>query len=212
MFCSRRLCIGARRLRPRWRDSKTAGADAIVVVLLTYSPSQLALPALQRSRLPLVIWNTQELVAVDQSFTQAQMVDNHGVHGTQDLASVLVRSGVRFQYVTSLVSDPQGLAELGDFFAAAAAVRQLRSARVGMLGYPFPGMGDFAVDTTHLTATLGCSWTNLTVEDYIRRAAAVGAAEVARLVAEYRERYEVAADVTDADLLATARAELAVRG
>ncbi len=102
------------------------------------------------------------------------MIDNHGVHGTQDLASVLTRAGIRFHYVTSPANDPLGLEELGDFLAAAAAVRQLRSARIGMLGYPFPGMGDFAVDTTHLTATLGCSWTNLTVEDYIQRAADCG--------------------------------------
>jgi L-arabinose isomerase len=191
---------------------ETDGADAILVVLLTYSPSQLTLPALQRTRLPIVIWNTQELLAVDQSFTVADMIDNHGVHGTQDLASVLTRAGIRFHYVTSPANDPLGLEELGDFLAAAAAVRRLRSARIGMLGYPFPGMGDFAVDTTHLAATLGCSWTNLTVEDYIRRADAARSADVTRLVAEYRQSYEVAADVAGADLDATARAELAVRG
>jgi L-arabinose isomerase len=188
------------------------GADALLVVLLTYSPSQLALPALRLTRLPIVIWNTQELMAVDQSFTVAAMIDNHGVHGTQDLANVLTRAGVRFHYVTSPVNDPQGLEELGDFFAAAAAVRRLRSARVGMLGYPFPGMGDFAVDTTHLTVTLGCSWVNLTVEDYIKRSAAASAAEVTQFLADYRQSYEVAADVTHADLEATARAELALRG
>jgi L-arabinose isomerase len=96
------------------------------------------------------------------------MIDNHGVHGTQDLASVLTRSGIRFHYVTSPADDSRGLEELGDYFAAAAAVRRLHSARIGMLGYPFPGMGDFAVDTTHLTATLGCSWMHLTVEDIQR--------------------------------------------
>jgi L-arabinose isomerase len=188
------------------------GMDAILVVLLTYSPSQLALPALQRTRLPVVIWNTQELLAVDESFTIGAMIDNHGVHGTQDLANVLTRTGVRFHYVTSPTDDPQGLGELGDFFAAAAAVRRLRSAKIGVLGYPFPGMGDFAVDTTQLAATLGCSWVNLTVEDYIKRAEAASAADVSSLVANYRQNYEVAPDLTDADLDATARAELAVRG
>jgi L-arabinose isomerase len=191
---------------------ESGGADALLVILLTYSPSQLTLPALRRTRLPIVIWNTQELLAVDRSFTVAAMIDNHGVHGTQDLANVLTRAGIRFHYVTSPVNDAEGLAELGDFFAAAAAVRRLRSARIGMLGYPFPGMGDFAVDTTHLAATLGCSWTNLTVEDYIKRSSAAGAADVAKLVADYRRSYDVAADVTDADLDATARAELALRG
>ena len=193
-------------------EFEAARADALVVILLTYSPSQLALPALQRTRLPIVIWNTQELRTVDQSFTLANMVDNHGVHGTQDLANVLTRSGVRFHYVTSPDNDTAGLEELGDFFAAAGAVNRLRSARIGSLGYPFPGMGDFAVDTTHLAATLGCAWTNLTVEDYINRSAAAPAEEVARLVAEYRKIYEVAPDLAEADLVLTARAELAMRG
>ena len=193
-------------------EFEAARVDALLVILVTYSPSQLALPALQRTRLPIVIWNTQELLAVDQTFTLANMVDNHGVHGTQDLANVLIRSGVPFHFVTSPDQEPGGLRELGDFFAASAAVNRLRSARIGSLGYPFPGMGDFAVDTTHLAATLGCAWTNLTVEDYINRAAAAPAAEVAQLVAEYRQSYAVAPDLTETDLALTARAELALRG
>ena len=188
------------------------GADALLVILLTYSPSQLVLPALQRAHLPIVIWNTQELPALDQSFTTKAMIDNHGVHGTQDLANVLTRCGVRFHYVTSAADEADGLAELGDFFAAAAAVRRLRSARIGRIGYPFPGMGDFAVDTTHLATTLGCAWTSLAVEDYINRSAAADAIQASELVAEYRRSYDVAADVTNADLDVTARAELALRG
>lgn len=191
---------------------EAAQVDALLVILATYSPCQLALPALQRTRLPLVIWNTQELHAVDQSFTLANMVDNHGVHGTQDLANVLTRTGVRFHYVTSPDNDNSGLEELGDFFAAAAAVRRLRTARIGMIGYPFPGMGDFAVDTTQMVATLGCSWTNLTVEDYNNRCASAVGAEVERLVAEYRRAYDLASDLTETDLHSTAAAESALRG
>ncbi len=186
--------------------------DALLVILLTYAPSQLALPALQRTRLPIVIWNTQELAVVDPSFTVAAMIDNHGVHGTQDLANVLRRAQVSFHYLTSLPNDQSGLAELGDFFAAAAAVRRLRHTTIGLLGYPFPGMGDFAVDTTHLVSTLGCAWQNLTVSDYIARSAAVPGPEVRQLVADYRQSYNVAPDLTDHDLEMTARAELALRG
>jgi L-arabinose isomerase len=191
---------------------EAAGADVLLVLLLTYSPSQIALPALKHTRLPIVVWNTQELFGVDESFALPVMLDNHGVHGTQDLANVLLRSGVKFHYVTSHLRDAGALDELTDFFAAAAAVRRLRSARIGMLGYPFPGMGDFAVDTTQLAATLGCSWTILTVEDYIRRAADADAKAVADLVGEYRRLYDVAPDVTEADLASTARVELALRG
>src|ERR1041384_96049 len=95
-------------------EYEAAGAEVLVVILLTYSPSQLALPALQRARLPIIIWNTQELEAVDHSFTVEKMIDNHGVHGTQDLANVLVRAGVPFHYVTSRANDDVGLRELDD--------------------------------------------------------------------------------------------------
>ncbi len=186
--------------------------DALVVLLLTYSPSQLALPALQRTRLPIVIWNTQELSGVGPAFSTAQMIDNHGVHGTQDLANVLLRAGIPFHYVTSLPTEASGLEELSEFLRAAVAVHRLHHARIGLLGYPFPGMGDFAVDSSHLAASLGCAWTNLTVSEYIARAAAAEPSRVAALVDEYRETYAVASELTPQDLESTARAELALRG
>jgi L-arabinose isomerase len=191
---------------------ESAGVDCLLVVCLTYSPSQIALAALARTRLPILLWNVQELDAVGSDFDGAKMVDNHGVHGTQDLASVLVRRSVAFEYVTSHPGDCGGLAPLVDFFTAAAAVGGLRRSRLGLLGYPFPGMGDFAVDTTHLVATLGCQWTSLSVEDYVLRSAAAPADAVRRLAKEYRRLYDVAGDLTGDDLEATARAELALRG
>jgi L-arabinose isomerase len=193
-------------------DCEAAGVEALLAVCLTYAPSQILLPALQRTRLPILIWNTQELEAVDAGYDEAKMAANHGVHGTQDLANVLVRSEVPFHYVTSHPSERAALAELADFLAAAAATARLRRARLGLLGYPFPGMGDFGVDTTHLAASLGCTWESLAVEEYIRRAAAAPAGAVAELIAEYRRAYAVADDLAEADLDATARAEIALRG
>ncbi len=191
---------------------EAAGVDAICVLLLTYAPSQIALPALARTRLPILIWNTQELAGVDNAYGDAELTNNHGVHGTQDLANVLVRSGVRFQYVTSHLGDSGGVKGLGDFAVAAAAVGRLRRARLGLLGYPFPGMGDFALDTTYLAGSLGCQWSQLSVEEYILRAQAADTAAVATLVQEYRRLYDVAADVTQGDLASTARVEIALRG
>jgi L-arabinose isomerase len=191
---------------------EAAGVDALLVLLVSYSPSQVSLPALKQTRLPIVVWNTQELHGIDQGFALNDLLANHAVHGTQDLGNVLMRSGVPFHYVTSHLCDLDGLEQLNDFLTAAAAVRRLRSARLGLLGYPFPGMGDLALDTTQMTATLGCSWTVLTVDDYIQRAAAANPSAAKKLATEYRQCYDVAQDVTEADLISTARVELALRG
>ncbi len=191
---------------------ETGNCDAVVVVLLTYSPSQIALPGLRRTRLPILIWNVQELETVDRTFTAADMTANHGVHGTQDLANVLLRSGVPFEYVTSHLADPDPAGSIREFAAAAAAVRSLDGLRIGLLGYPFPGMGDFALDTTDMAARLGCEWTHLGIQEFVERCAAADSADAADLVQAYRASYDVAADITDTDLEVTARAELALRG
>jgi L-arabinose isomerase len=192
-------------------EFESAGLDAVLVIDLSYSPSLVSVPALCRTKLPVIIWNTQELFAVDRDFSTKQMIGNHGVHGTQDLANTLLRSGTAFEYVTSHLSDPGGLQPLDDFFAAASAVRGLARCRMGLLGYPFPDMGDLAVDTAHLAATLGCQSVTLTVEDYHRRSEAAASEDVQALCAQYRESYAVAGDVALQDLEATARAELSLR-
>ena len=133
------------------------------------------------------------------------------MHGTQDLANVLVRNGVPFHFVTSHPSDAGGLRELFDYFAAAAAVARLRICRLGLMGYPFPGMGDIAFDSTHLAATLGCRWTVAAAGNVSPGAAAAPADAVERLKDEYRRCYAIAEDVGDADLDAAARAEWSLR-
>lgn len=200
------------QVEARFKAFEAAGAEAVIVMLLTYSPSQVSLPSLRRTSLPILIWNTQELWAVDGRFGDQEMTNNHGVHGTQDLANVLLRSGVKFQYVTSHLRDRNGLDEVSDFIAAAHAGGKLHIAKLGLMGYPFPGMGDFAVDTTDMVGRLGCTWTQISVDEYITRAASADPAAVRKLVQDYRQAYDVAADISDVDIEATARVELAMRG
>lgn len=187
------------------------GVDVLLVICLTYSPSQLALPALKRTRLPILLWNTQELFGVDEKFNLGMMIDNHGVHGTQDLANVLIRSGVRFKYVTSHLRDAKGLEPLVEFFHAAAAVAGLRRLGLGLLGYPFPGMGDFAMDATDLVGKFGCRLEQLPLGEYIRLTEEAPRDEVDGLMACYRDSFDVDKDVNDADLEAAARAEWSLR-
>jgi len=187
------------------------GVDVLIVVLLTYAPSLIAAPALKRTRLPIVVWNTQELFAVDASYGDRELADNHGVHGTHDLCNVLVRASVPFDYVTGHADDADAADKIDGAVRAGCAVSRLRRARLGLIGYPFPGMGDFGLDTTQMAMTLGCAWEAIGIDAYHTRADKCDERDVAQLVTAYHDRYDVAADVTEDDLKDAARAEIALR-
>lgn len=201
----------AEDIEGRVRAFEASGCEAILVILLTYSTSHSSLQALQSTRLPILIWNTQELYAILPDFGSRELVANHGVHGTFDLANVLLRAGVRFGYVTSHLRDPGAVEELGRLFRAASAVTQLRTMRLGVLGHAFPGMGDFGVDPTHLRTSLGPSCETITLHEYRDAIASLKPAAVKELAAGYRSAYAVDTAVTAGMLGAAARAELALR-
>jgi L-arabinose isomerase len=198
-------------IEARIRAFEASGCEAILVILLTYSTSHSSIQALQAARIPILIWNTQELYAITPEFGSAELTANHGVHGTFDLANVLLRAGVRFDYVTSHLRDPGGLAELAGLLRAAAAVTQLRHMRLGVLGHPFPGMGDFGVDLTYLRSSLGPVCETITMNEYRDVLASCKPAAVKELAAQYQKDYQVDSAVTGPMLEAAARAELALR-
>ncbi|MBM3498261.1 MAG: hypothetical protein FJX74_06275 [Armatimonadetes bacterium] len=185
--------------------------DAVVVVCLSYAPSLIALSALRDLAVPIILLNTQELAGVGGSFGYDELLRNHGMHGLHDLANVLNRSQVPFQVVTGHLSDPAVRRELTDWCCAAYAVRELRSLRIGLLGHPFTGMGDFGVDETTFLAEIGPEVDRVDPGELSRRMAEASAAEIAPLMEADRAAYAIADDVTPEIHEASSRAEWALR-
>lgn len=88
------------------RQFDGARCDLIAVVLLTYCPSLYARPALLDSRLPLLLFNTQKLHAITPDAPEPDPLEDHSVHGLQDLANGLRRSGRAFQVVAGFAAVP----------------------------------------------------------------------------------------------------------
>lgn len=185
--------------------------DLILVVLLTYAPSHIALHALLHSRLPIVILNTQQLPAITQETTSQQTLENHGVHGVQDLCNVLLRAGQDVHLITGFYRDEMTLNEIAGWFQAAAAIRFLRQMRIGLLGYPMEGMGDFGVDETALLAQIGPRVHHLAMKAVAERAAAAPQDEIEQALDEDRQRFRIAEGVTEAEHAASERLTWAVR-
>lgn len=200
-----------REVERRMEGFAADDVDLIVVVHFSYAPSLIALPALARCGRPVVLLNTQELAGIDETFTQDHMLLNHGMHGQQDMANTLLRAGKPFGVVTGHWEHPVTLAEVADWAVAAATVRKLRQAEIGRIGWAFQDMGDFGLDETDFLMKIGPHVRQVPLDMLADGQAAAPEAEVTAIVADYRAKYAVAAELTEAELAASARAEWAVR-
>jgi L-arabinose isomerase len=192
----------------RW---EAEGRDLIVVVLLTYTPSHVALPELIGTRLPVLIFNTQQLHAVDKNTLGLDTTKNHGMHGVQDLANVLLRAGRRFQIVTGHYEDARTLGEVKAWCDAARVARDMRGLRLGLVGYAMEGMGDFGLDETAFLSQAGVEVRRIGMTELARRARQAPEVLISGEVAADRARFQFADDVAESEHDASVRLEWALR-
>ncbi len=184
--------------------------DLIVVVLLTYAPSHIALPALQRTHLPILIYNTQGLREVTEVTTGDDTTRNHGMHGVQDLCNVLLRSGRPFHLQTGHYQDASTQAEIKSWCDAARTARFVRQMCIGEIGYPMEGMGDFGLDETAFLGQMGTQVRRIAMQHLAERARCAPRTSIVEQMAADRRRFAFADDITEAEHEAAARLEWAI--
>jgi L-arabinose isomerase len=168
--------------------------DLIVAVHLAYSPSLEAADALAGTTLPLVLLDTTMDYGFGAHVDPARIFCNHGIHGVQDLASVLRRRSKSFAIVAGHVTESNVLGRAKDVARAAHAARRLRTTRALRIGPSFEGMGDFAVDDALMREALGIAVDQITRDDLAAAVAEVSPKAVEEEARLDRERFEPALD------------------
>lgn len=129
--------------------------DAIVTVHLSYSPSLESAAALAATTLPIVVLDT----TVDYDFglgaTNEMIMANHGVHGVQDMCNLLRRNNKLFFIEAGHWSESDVVARSVRHLRAVALANKLRLSRVGVIGSPFKGMGDFCIPFELMREAIG---------------------------------------------------------
>ena len=205
------VCMRTTEVEAALRQFEGEGCDLVMVVCLTYSPSLISVPALVRSPLPLVIFDTAKAASLGPEMTGQDVMENHGIHGVQDLANVLAREGRDFQLVVGHYQDRRALDELVAWARAAHTAAKLRRLKVGLLGKPFEGMGDFAVDFQKLRDNLGPQVVQLEMADLVSSVQEVSVDDVDAEADEARRRFEIDPSLTDDLLVTSVRWSLALR-
>jgi len=132
-----------------------AGVDLIVALELAYQKGIIPMRTLLRVNAAILVWNTQQIRRLPEDADFDLIMENSGMAGLPELTSALLRSGRPFELLTSHISDPEGLAQIGQYAAAAGAIRRLEKMRIGIIGHPFEGMTDLMVDYLSLRDVVG---------------------------------------------------------
>jgi L-arabinose isomerase len=186
--------------------------DGIAIVMLTYGPAMRTVRALLENPLPVLLANVQPERAVTDAWDMADLTYNQGIHGAQDQANALVRTGVPFSVLTGDWQSDDFVDAFGTWARAARAVTALRAARIALLGYPMTGTEDFLYDPPALMRAIGPMVVNVSLGDLHSHMQGVADSEIADAVARHGELFAVDPDLPAASHAYAARMELALRG
>lgn len=173
------------------------GVEAIVTLHLGYSPSLESIDALARTRLPVLVLDTTPAWSYGPTQDPGELIYNHGIHGVQDLCNLLLRRGKPFLIEAGHWERSDVIDRVVRLLPAARMAAVMGRGRVGLLGTPFTGMGDFRTTPAKLKATVGGTVKALESEMLRSLLAGVRAPDIEAELAEDRRRFdgtEAAAD------------------
>jgi len=135
--------------------SEESRVDAIITLHLAYSPSLESARALAGTCLPLIVLDTTPAFNFGPTQSMDEVMFNHGIHGVQDMCNLLRRNGKGFFIEAGHWQKSDVLDRVVARVSGATLASRMRKARVGSVGGPFKGMGDFAVSPASLQADIG---------------------------------------------------------
>lgn len=145
----------------------------VVTVHLAYSPSLESAQELLRLKAPILVLDTTPDAGFGPSTQMEAIMYNHGIHGVQDLCSLLKRNHAAYAVEAGHLDRPELATRVQEWIQAATAAQRLQHARVGIVGHPFDGMGDFQVSRELLQSRIGMTVVDFTAEDALRQRARI---------------------------------------
>ena len=128
---------------------------AVITLHLAYSPSLESIDALVKINKPIIVLDTTPAYSFDQNIESEELLYNHGIHGVQDMCNMLKRRGVQYYVAAGHWEKSDVINRSVELCKAAYAAGSMKTSRVGLIGSPFKGMGDFFVTPADLLESTG---------------------------------------------------------
>lgn len=182
---------------------REAGVDLVFCYVGTYSTSSQVLPVVQEAKAPVIVLNLQPCAALDYVHTDTgEWLANCSACCVPEIGCAFARAAIPFRQVTGMLEpeadlrEPSDLAwaEIQEWCEAAKVIHNLRHARVGFLGHPYPGMLDMYSDFTQHQAQLETHIEVMEMCDLEERVNSATDSDIARIAEETRRIFEISED------------------
>ena len=192
------------------RSFEQNGAEALVTLHLAYSPSLESEKPLASTPLPLIVLDATPDFLFDPTVDSGRLMYNHGIHGVQDMCNLLRRNAKPFAICAGHIDHSDVLDRVIRAVRAAAVWNRLSHSKVGLIGEPFAGMGDFRVPEEALQR-LGVTMARYALDDDTSALDAVSQAELDEEFALDCARVSIGPDIPRSTYDATERVALSLR-
>lgn len=149
------ICMRKQEIEEAIHNFNDNNACAIVLLFLAYHPSLESAEPLTQSGLPLVILDTTMSYSFGPDTDPAMISYCHGIHGVQDLCCVLRRMGKKYMLEAGHYVQSDVISRVSDCIRACYMSESFKKSRVGIIGKPFKGMGDFQMPFDKMEKQLG---------------------------------------------------------
>jgi L-arabinose isomerase len=153
--CAAPVCCVKPEFAKAVKSFEKKRVDAIVTLHLAYSPSLESADVLAATALPLIVLDTTPDFDFGFNTGADRIMYNHGIHGVQDMCNMLLRKGKHFMLEAGHWQQSDVLIRVAADIKACIAADAMKTARVGIIGQPFSGMGDFAIPFADLKKLIG---------------------------------------------------------
>jgi L-arabinose isomerase len=183
--------------------------DLLFLYISTYALSSTVLPVLQSVKAPVVILNLQPEQSIDfEKFNKigdkgkmtGEWLANCQACSVPEIASVLIRSGIKFHIVTGYLEDEEAWREIYSWMEASRVAATLKKSRVGVLGHYYGGMLDVYTDLTRMSAVFGSHFELLEMCDLKRIRDGIPEEKITGKLGQFERVFEVSEDCSASEL------------
>lgn len=149
---------------------QAANVDVIFCNMITYATSSVFAPIIREVNRPMVLVALQPRAALDYSKANTFMqLENDNICSVPEFTGVAIRLGKKISdcIIGTLYGDVEVKADIAKWCDIAKVLRDLKGARVGLMGHTMEAMYDMHADPTAVSAAFGLHVPLLEVDDVI---------------------------------------------